>query len=146
VLYGNDPATPNGQMIRGQRVFCSPRGRRGGCGHTFCLFLAPVLPRHSFSATGLWALLVRWLAGASVPSAAQSLRLPFALESVYHLLSRLRERLHVLRGCLCRRRPPPESSQRDPLRQTLAHLQRLFPDAVCPVSEFQLAFQQPFLG
>ena len=72
-------------MLRGQRVFCSNRGRRGGCGRTFSLFLAEVLPRHTFPASLLWQLLVRLLAGASLQAAAESLRLPFALETVYRL-------------------------------------------------------------
>lgn len=106
-----------------------------------------MLPRHSFTAPLLWTLLAQWLAGqASVRAAAQSVRLPFALESVYHQLSRLRQRLDVLRSWLCRRQQAPASAHPDPLGQTVEHLQKVFPDALCPVSEFQLAFQQPFLG
>jgi hypothetical protein len=127
-------------------VFCSNRGQRGGCGRTFSLFLASVLPRHSFTATVLWPLLVALLAPTSVRAAAQSVRLPFALESVYHLLSRLRQRLDVLRSGLCRCQKEPASAQTDPLRQTVEHLQSVFGEAPCPVSAFQIAFQQPFLG
>jgi len=57
VLRGNDPAVVNGSLARGQRVFCSDRGQRGGCGKTFPLFFAEVLPRHTFPASLLWALL-----------------------------------------------------------------------------------------
>jgi hypothetical protein len=105
-----------------------------------------VLPRHSFTATLLWPLLAKWLAGASVKAAAESLRLPFVLESIYHLLSRMRQRLDVLRCSLCGRQKPPDSSHTDPLRQTFDHLQRVFAGSLCPVTEFQLAFQEPFLG
>jgi hypothetical protein len=146
LLYGNDPANPQGQSDRGQRVFCSHRGQRGGCGRTFSIFRSEVLPRHSLTATLLWPLLARLLAGASVKAAAESLRLPFALESLYHLRRRLRRRLDGLRCVLCRQAKPPESSQTDPLLQTLEHLQSIFAAALCPVSEFQFAFQEPFLG
>lgn len=45
-LYGNDPqSTEGGQIQRGQRVWCCDRGQRGGCGRTFAIFLADVLPR-----------------------------------------------------------------------------------------------------
>jgi hypothetical protein len=86
------------------------------------------------------------LTQTSVRAAALSVRLPLALESVYHLLSRLRQRLDVLRSFLCRRQKAPVSAQADPLRHTVEHLRQVFAQAPCPVSEFQLAFQQPFLG
>ena len=47
-LYGNDPdSTQGGRIQRGQRVWCCSRGQRGGCGKTFSIFLADVLPRHT---------------------------------------------------------------------------------------------------
>jgi len=93
----------------------------------------------------LGQLLVKLLSGVSVKSAVESVRLPLALESIYHLLGRLRRRLDVLRPCLCGRQEPPKSSQKDPLLQTVEHLQSLFPQP-CLVSEFQVVFQQPLLG
>jgi hypothetical protein len=134
-------------VTRGQRVFCSNRGQRGGCGGTFSLFLADVLPRHTFTATLLWKLLCQWLAAASIrAAAAQALPRTFTLETIYHLLGRLRQRLDAVRSRLCREQKPPASSQSDPLRQTLEHLQSVFPNTLCPVAEFQLFFRQPFLG
>jgi hypothetical protein len=110
------------------------------------VFLAGVLPRHSLGAPDLGRLLAGWLAGQSLRAAAGSLHLPWALESLYHVRTRLRRRLAELRGWLCRRGPPPTSGQTDPLLQTVEHLQQVFAGALCPVSEFQLVFQQPFLG
>lgn len=110
------------------------------------MFLAQVLPRHSFTATLLGQLLARLLTNAGVKAATQSLRLPFALESIYHLLQRLRRRLDGVRTFLCRRRNAPDSSQTDPLLQTIEHLQLAFAGSLCPVREFQLVFQQPLLG
>jgi hypothetical protein len=145
-LYGNDPSNSSGQSLRGQRVFCSNRGNRGGCGHTFSIFLADTLPRHTVTATLLGRLLIALLAGASLRSAAHSLGLPFALETLYHLRRRLRRRIDAWRTLLCRRQPPPDSSQSDPLLQTVEHLQSLFPGATALLIEFQLVFQQPFPG
>jgi hypothetical protein len=60
---GNDPAQANGQSVRGQRVFCSNRGQRGGCGRTFPLVLVDVLPRHTLTASLVWRWLVELMAG-----------------------------------------------------------------------------------
>ncbi|MCX6923343.1 MAG: hypothetical protein NT154_09070 [Verrucomicrobia bacterium] len=145
-LYGNDPAKPDGQQLRGQRVYCSSRGQRGGCGQTFSIFLADVLPRHSVTATWLWKLLLKLLAGASLKAAVQSWALPFALETLYDLRQRLRQRMAVLRPLLCRQQKPPPSSDADPLLHTVRHLAALFPKAACPLQEFQLLFGLPLMG
>ena len=51
-LYGNDPdGSEDGRIQRGQRVWCSNRGQRRGCGRSFSIFLAGVLPRLSPEAT-----------------------------------------------------------------------------------------------
>ena len=127
-------------------MFCSNRGRRGGCGRTFSLLLADVLPRHTFTAAWVWPWLVELLAGLSLKAAAEKLRLPFALESVYRLRRKLRRRLDDLRARLCREQPPPTSPQSDPLLQTVEHLRAVFAGPGCPPATFQLHFQEPFLG
>jgi hypothetical protein len=147
ILYGNNPAKNDGsRLTRGQRVFCSDRGRRGGCGKTFSIFLADVLPRHTVSASALGKLLLQLLANACIRAAIQRLRLPFPLETIYHLLQRLRRRLPEIRCQLCRRQKAPDSLQPDPLGHTVEHLQSVFPESLCPVGDFQLSFQQPFLS
>jgi len=127
-------------------VFCSNRGQRGGCGRTFSLMLADVLPRHTFTAARVWAWLVELLAGLSVKAATEKLRLSFALESAYRLRRQLRHQLAHWRAQLCRERPPPASAWADPLLQTVEHLQSVFAGKVCPPAAFQLHFQRPFLG
>jgi len=93
----------------------------------------------------LWRWLVKLLAGLSLKAAAEELRLPFALETVYRLRCRLRRKLDLIRAWLCRRQAPPGSAQTDPLLQTVEHLQAVFPGAECAPSAFQLHFQHPFL-
>ena len=146
LLYGNDPACANGRIVRGQRVFCSPRGRVGGCGRTFPVFLEEVLPRHSVTAALLWSLLALLLAGGSIKAAVEKLRAPFALETFYRLLGRLRGQLDALRTLLCRRMPPPRSAQCLPLLQSVEHLQALFADSPCPVAALQHSFQTALMG
>lgn len=146
MLRGNDPAVVDGQIVRGQRVFCSDRGQRGGCGKTFPLFLSGVLPRHTFNTTLLWALLLKLLGGATIKSAAEILALPFSLEAVYGLVRRCRHRLDVVRSLLGREHRVWASQQSDPFFQTLEHLQQIFPQATDALAAYQWRFQRVFLG
>lgn len=146
ILRGNDPTQTSGQSARGQRVFCSSRGQRGGCGRTFSILLAEVLPRHTLTATLVWPWLVELLAGLCPKAAAEKLGLPFALESVYRLRCKLRRRLDDWRVQLCREQPPPATTRTDPLLHSLEHLRAVFAAEVCPPAAFQLRFQRPFLG
>ena len=146
ILYGNDPSDCAKERVRGQRVFCSNRGQRGGCGKTFSVYLADTLPRHTLTATLLWQWLIHKLAGLSAKAAAEKASLPFALETVYHLGRRLKLGLDRLRTLLCRKQAPPSSVQTDPLLQSVEHLQSAFPCHECPPAAFQLDFQLPFLG
>jgi hypothetical protein len=130
---------------RGQRVWCSNRGQRGGCGRSFCIFLADVLPRHTVTGSELWRLLERLLGGDSIKAAAEALGLPFALETLYPLLHRLKGRLPQVRSLLYREQKAPASSQSDPLLETVEHLRSLFPKSACPATDFQLHFQRPLL-
>ena len=146
MLRGNDPARVNGQIHRGQRVFCSNRGQRGGCGKTFPLFFETILPRHTFSGRLLWALLLKLLKGSTIKAAAEGLGLPFTLEGVYALVRRLRGRQAVVRSLLYSEVPAPPSGQTDPLLQTVEHLQQIFPPNRCALAAYQQRFQRPFLG
>ena len=143
---GNDPNAADGQTCRGQRVFCSNRGQREGCGRTFAFFRADVLPRHTLTASRVWPWLVKLLAGLSVKAATETLRLPFALETLYRLRRRLGHGLDALRTRLGREQMPPASAHADPLLQTVEHLQLVFPAGACPPADYQLQFQRPFLG
>lgn len=145
-IQGNDPNAVDKQTLRGRRVWCSNRGRRGGCGRTMRIVFARVLPRHSVNATMLSELLKRLCAGGSIQSAWEQCRLPMHLQSVYHLVQRFRERLAAVRSALLSRCPPPDSVHADPLRQTAEHLRCAFAQSECPVEAFQYAFQTPIMG
>ena len=140
------------RVRRGQRAFCSNRFRRGGCGRTFSVFLAGVLPRHGVGAGLVSRLLIGLLAGLSLKAAVEGLRAPFALETFYHLRARLRRRMDALRVLLCRETGPPECDFADPFLQTLAHFRAAFKaaatsdgrDTMC--AWFQTRFQRAFMG
>jgi hypothetical protein len=146
-LQGNDPDGDSGQARkqRGQRVWCSNRGQRGGCGRSFSVFLAEVLPGHTVTSRWLWGLLKGLVSGGSIKAVIESLTPPFAPETLYHVLHRLRERLAAVRTALFREAAPPTCSHRDPLFQTTEHLRRLFAQSDCPIAQFQLHFQRSLL-
>lgn len=108
--------------------------------------LAEVLPRHSVTASMLARLLIGLLAGAALKATAEALRTPFAVETFYRLRRCLRRRLDALRALLGRERPAPASNQAEPLLQTAELLHTVFPAEFCPVTAFQLHFQQPLMG
>jgi len=141
------------RLARGQRVYCSNRARKRGCGRTFSIYLCTILPRHGVDAPALSGLLDSLLEGFSLKNAAESLRRPFALETFYQLRKRLRLRMGALRVQLLRATgPPPSCESTDPFMHTLAHLRIAFGAAV-PGGKahgmcawFQMCFQRPFLG
>jgi hypothetical protein len=145
-LYGNDPDCPNGRRLRGQRAFCSDRGRRGGCGRAFSVFLADVLPRFTVAASLLWRLLCLLLDGGSVLGAINALRSPLSQQTFYQLLRRARLRLDFLRPVLCQAASISPSALADPLLQTVEHFKAAFPQAGCPPALFQARFQKALFG
>jgi hypothetical protein len=98
------------------------------------------------SASILWELLRLLMAGVSLKAAAESIGAPFALETLYHLVKRLRGRLDAVRVLLFGRCKPPPGICAAPLAQTAAHLCLAFAQSDCPVAEFQWGFQRPFCG
>ncbi|RKY40532.1 MAG: hypothetical protein DRP85_08385 [Candidatus Makaraimicrobium thalassicum] len=138
------------QTLRGWRVFCSNRGRRGGCGRTFSIHRSNVLRRRSFRAPQLREFLKALFRGQSRHAAGVAGWLePLRPRSVYPIWQALQRNLPRLRSLLCRRSPPPDSRQSDPILGPVAqiskHLSCAFPKAACPISAFQAHFQEPFL-
>jgi hypothetical protein len=146
VMRGKDPEKNEGIIARGQRVFCSDRGQRGGCGRTFPVLFAWALPRHSFTATLVWQAVREWLGGLSIRASWLTVKTPLALDSFYHLLQRLRRRITILRTILSAVSRPPDSRHSDPLLQTFEHMLIVCPKAACPVETFQQRFQSPLTG
>ena len=105
------------------------------------------MPRHTFTAPRLWNVLSALGTDAvSIKAAWEFLRPPLTLDTLYHLLQRLRRRLTVVRPALCRIASPPVCERAAPLLQTIAHLRQVFPSSECAVSAFHLRFQQSLLG
>jgi hypothetical protein len=134
------------RVIRGRRFFCSNRHRRRGCGHTFSVLLADVLWGFMVRARTLWRYLQGVSGGLSRKAAWERAQAVFSLRSGYRLWRRLYEAQTHIRSRLIRQCPVPASSAVEPVDQLLAHLQRVFPLAACPLSAYQGHFQAPLLG
>lgn len=133
-------------ILRGQRVFCSARGARRGCGRTFPVMFAWALPRHTLTARLVWQAVREWLNGHSIREAWLTTGTPLALETFYHFLQRFRGHVTTLRTALSTAVHPPGSKRSDPLLQTFEHLHVVFPAASCPLEAFQQRFQKPLTG
>jgi len=145
LVYGNG-AAGNSRVLRGGRFLCSPR-RKGdsGCGHSFTLWLAGCLPRHSVGTKGLWRFLRHYHSGLSVSAAWEKARTGFSIESAYRWVRRMYEIQSRLRARLCRvRAPPPGTDAKNPLSEVLEHwFNALGEDD--PIRSFHLRFQTDLL-
>lgn len=133
-----------GRVLRGRRFFCSNRHRRPGCGRTFSVRLAHVIPAFVVSARTLTRFVKAVLGGESLRAAwARLVSMP--CQSGYRLWRRLSRAQAHLRSALCRLAMPPPCASREPLAQLLAHLQHVLPGESCELSGFQLRFQVSLL-
>ena len=135
-----------GGAVRGGRVFCSNRHRRGGCGRTFPVMLSWVLRGSPVSAGRVWRFLRNVARGQSRAAAWRCSGAHFTVSAGYRVWkrwlrnqTRLRSLLRDWSGA------EPRNAQGDPPAATLAHLTVVFTSGDCPIRAFQEHFQQPFL-
>jgi hypothetical protein len=143
-LYGFDEQNPRHKTVRAQRIFCSNRNARPGCGRTFSVWLADKIRRLSLTATFLWHFL-RHAANGSVRAASCALPCHLEYRSLLRIWQRFLKAQSKLRTALCSRCLPPHQRAQTPMAQVLAHLQGAFHDADAPIAAYQLALQAFFL-
>lgn len=141
-LYGKALDACGETVLRGQRVWCSRCGQRGGCGRTSALLFDWVLPGRSMTAPIVWSVLERLSRGKSVAQAHAEAGRALSLEALRAMLRRLRRAQAAIRAHLPG--APPPTTHADPLIQTAAHLRHAFPSEICPIGGFQRALQRPF--
>lgn len=142
-LYGFDEGSPRHKTRRAQRIFCSNRNARPGCGRTFSVWCADKIRRLSLTTAALWLFLKLAVAGAIV-AAGRAINAGLSDRTWQRIWSRfLRAQCHI-RTALHARSPPPESRPRLPYKQrrlaqahVLDHLQAAFPDVPCPIAALQ---------
>lgn len=144
--YGNAPdQSKDGRVLRGQRIRCSNRSNRCGCGCSFSIFEPECIPRRSIDTKWLTSLLLCLLQHAGCMHAAwqQTSRL-FSLRTAYRIWRLIDLEQTSLRHRLCQSTGPPSSDQNDPRLELIEHFQTAFStdDLACT---YQQRFQTPIL-
>ena len=150
-LYGFDETSPRQEIRRAQRIFCSNRHTRRGCGRTFSIWLVDKIRRLSLTTGALWRFLQAAVAG-SILAAGCAVDRGLSVRAWQHIWRRFHQAQSKIRSALFGRCPPPELPLRPPANparlpaaQVLAHLQAAFPDAHCPIAAFQQTMRTFFI-
>jgi hypothetical protein len=144
-LMGSRPTGSGKDAQRGRRLFCSNRGRRGGCGRTVSLRPAEILKGLRVRTGAMWQFLRRLLQGQSAGRAWEGLEKVFSLESAYRYRRALLQGQQRLRELLCRERAPPLGAA-GTLGALLGHLESVFGASKDLIRDFQIRFQEPWPG
>ena len=147
LLKGNDPDQQSCKQIeRGQRIFCSNRNSRQGCGSSFSVLKSTSLPKRSLDTAALTILLnaVLKCAGCIYRAFNQCTAWQFSLSSAYRIWHEIDRWQTQLRHRLCQCTGPPPCSLTEPRLQLLAHLRAAF-QTDDSIQSFQAHFQTPFL-
>ena len=139
-LRGYTESPSEQQTFRGQRVFCSNRCRRSGCGRTASILKSTVIHGFTVSTATIWNLII-----SVFFSKPQQTEPTLSRRHRRILLTRLRSHISHLRSYLNRRSRPPPTADADPLVQTIHHLRTAFTFHTDPIAGFQHHFQASFL-
>ena len=135
----------NSRILRGHRIYCSNRNNRNGCGKTFSILAAGLLPGFIISAQSLWLFLESILNGFCLAHAFRTAKCAMTPSSVYRLYKKFALNQMRIRSFLSRIKDPPALKHvKSPFLQTILHLKTAFDNTVCPVTEFQFRFQTSF--
>jgi hypothetical protein len=132
------------RMKRGRRILCNHRRRKAGCGKSFSMFRADVIPRIRTLADSLMEFLTHAISGQGFASAARAACLSCHYSTAQRYLRRFRACIPQLRTRLLSLIAVPDSTSNDHCLQTMQHLHAAFADAPCAVSAYQATFQQRF--
>lgn len=144
-LNNHGALTGQSGVVRGIRLWCCPRrGSHPGCGKTFCIWLAEVLPGYSVPATVLACFLRAWstLQG-DVLSAWQQAKSGFSTDSAYRWIARFVRNQGEVRTQLCRARAPPPPQGGGILADLFEHLSLVL-EKNDFIKTFQIRFQRPW--
>ena len=146
-LRGYDETDSQRKTIRARRVFCSNRHRRRGCGRTFSVWNADKIRRLSLTAHAVWRFLQRAVAGSIAAASrfvADCRRSDRTWQRIWKRFDLGQSKLRTALSACCPPLDQPADSRR-PATQVLAHLQAAFPDAHCPIAEFQQTMRTFFV-
>ena len=134
----------NAQIRRGHRIYCSNRHKKSGCGKTFSVLTATVLPGFTIGAHGLWRFLDSIKKGLSPARAFRMAGCAMAPSGACRLFKKFITVQARIRSFVSRIKDPPPAQVQSPAIQTILHLQSAFGDAACPITDFQYRFQTKF--
>ena len=131
----------------GKRILCSDRHGKSGCGKTFRLYLAKIIPAFTYTAAHLSIFLTYLIAGFTIQQSYQSATHTEDSRNAYRWLNKLESNLVNYRGFLKTRSAGHAFTSRTRrLQLLLSTTQQLFTnigEQVC--TQYQLLTQQPFI-
>lgn len=142
-LYGYSDRG-DARIRRGHRIYCSNRFKKGGCGKTFSVLTATVLPGFTIGAHGLWRFLENIKKGLNPARAFRMAGCSMAPSGAYRLVKKFIAVQTRIRSFVSRIKDPPPAQVQSPAIQTILHLQSSFGDTACPITDFQYHFQTKF--
>ena len=143
-LLGFDERSPQRKTVRARRIFCSNRNARPGCGRTFSIWCADKVRRLSLTTRCLWRFLQRAVADG-ISAAIRAANCQLSDRTLQRIWKRFDQSQSKIRTALSSRCPPPANSAHRPAAHVLAHLQAAFPDADCPIANFQHTLRTFFI-
>jgi len=143
-LRGYHESSSRQKTVRAQRLFCSNRNARRGCGRTVSVWRADKIRRLSLTTRSLWRFLNRAVAGTIV-AAIQAAKCQLSARTMQRVWKRFDLGQSRIRTALSGHNAPPElpaselpaKPSRRPAAHVLAHLRAAFPNADCPIAAFQ---------
>jgi hypothetical protein len=144
-LNNHGALTDQSGSLRGLRFWCSSRrGSRPGCGQSFSIWLATVVPGNSVPALSLACFFLSWSRlGGDVLGAWQAARTGFSTDSAYRWVKCLLHNQGEVRSRLCRVRAPPPTRGGGILADLFEHLSLVL-ESEGFIKAFQIRFQRPW--
>jgi hypothetical protein len=151
-LHGHDEGSRRRKTVRAQRVYCSNRNARPGCGGTFSIWLADKIRRLSVT-TGCLHQFLKLVVVNGVAAAIRDLDCHLSDRTLQRIWALFNLGQSKIRTALFQRCKPPQlpaDTPRTLAAEVLAHLESAFsesafPDAGRPIAAFQHAMRTFFL-
>lgn len=136
------------RMIKAQRIFCSNRNNRSGCGKTFSCYRVHRFPHIMMTTNAAWTFLSHILSGNSIESAYHELdtAIVLTLSSFFRFWSKFLLAMPRIRTHLAHTYRLSAVSELSPPRETIRHITLHLSDKDAnPVTRYQHIFQHSFI-
>jgi len=133
-------------IFHGQRILCSKRRGKNGCGKTFALNLTIKLPRLNRFTAKMSNFLLHYIASPSA-FVAWCLVFPFCVDicQPFRFARHIKKAYLFLNAFLCSLTKPPDKPKPNTIKFFAHHLHSAFPDSKNPLENLILLLQKrPF--